>query len=229
MYQTKDHFKAKSLSALAILAVAMLLCFSPLAAHAASATLSVTTNQASFPAGNNTIQISGNVTPAPSVSGTYVGISIISPNGALSDANQFLVNPATGSYNGTFKTGGPTYTSSGIYTVKAVYDNSTASTTFQYGNSTSTSSSQSGTTIVSGTTTTTTVAESTTLTEGGTTTTVVSSGAGTTVTSIITSATTIVSNVTSNISNNTGLAIGAVAIVIAIIAAVMAIVAMRRK
>jgi hypothetical protein len=103
---------------------------------AAATNLTVQTNQPTYPVGLNTIIVSGNVTPPPNETNTWVAISILSPNGALVDANQFEVNPTTGAFNGAFVTGGPTYTGAGAYTVKAEYESINATAVFQYGNST---------------------------------------------------------------------------------------------
>jgi len=85
----------------------------PLMAFAASSTVTLTTNQSYYAAGS-TITVTGTVSPAPTSSGTSVAVSITAPNGAIADANQFLVSTA-GTYSGTFVTGGPTYVN-GTYT-----------------------------------------------------------------------------------------------------------------
>ncbi len=69
-----------------------------------------------------TMNVSGVVSPAPGVSGTYVAVSIASPNGSLSEAKQFVVATSTGSYNGSFILGGPEYTPNGDYTVSSNYE-----------------------------------------------------------------------------------------------------------
>lgn len=221
--------RRKTLTALLLFALAAILCFAPLTSHAASPTsVSIMTNQSSYPTGTETITVSGNVTPAPTVSGTYVAVSIIGPNGAMVDANQFAVSSATGAFNGTFVTGGPTYNLQGAYTIKAVYENASNSAMFQYGTSTTTSSSQSAgstTTITTGITTTETSQVQTTVTQPGPATTVTQTSQ---VETTVTSQSNVVTTVSSG-SSSTALAIGAVGVIIAVIAAVMAVMAMRRK
>jgi len=213
-----------------LFAILSLICLTPLASHAASSAVTIKTNQSSYPAGTETITVSGNVTPVPGQSGTFVAISITSPNGALTDANQFSVSPTTGAFNGTFTTGGPTYNVQGTYTIKAVYNNATASEIFQYGNTTTSSSSSQA----SGTATTTTVAVTTTVVSQVQTT--VTQAQATTVTQVQQQQTTVTSQVNyvttvsaSAGSSSTALAVGAVGVVIAIIASVLAVMAMRRK
>jgi len=216
--------------ALAVTGIGMFIAFLflvPLTAFAAS-TLTVTTDKTTYAVGA-TIKVSGTVTPAPGLSGTNVAVSIVTPSGSTADANQFTVNSATGAYNGTFVTGGPTYTPQGMYTIKAVYNGATASGTFQYGNATtSTSSSASGgvtTTII------TTIIESsvTTISQGGVTTTIVNNLPGTTVTSVVTSVTTTQINSTTSAPDSTGIAIGAVGLIVAIVAIILVVLLMRKK
>jgi len=202
----------------------------PLATFAAAPTVTITTDKTFYPSGTNTINVSGTVTPAPGVSGTYIAVSITAPNGGGSvDANEFAVNSATGAYSGTFVTGGPTYAAQGIYTITANYNGGTASATFQYGNST-TSSSQTGsgttTTIVQQFTTTVSnvVTSVTTVVQSAVTT--VSAVTATTVTQQVQTTTTVSASAT---TDSTALAIGAVGVIIAIIAAVLAVLAMRKK
>jgi hypothetical protein len=100
--------------------------------NATTYSVTVATNAPSYTRGE-TVGVNGTVSPAPTNSGTYVGISILEPNGETADANEFPVSVGTGQYNGSFVTGGPTFSSNGTYTVDANYNGSTASTTFQYG------------------------------------------------------------------------------------------------
>lgn len=222
-----DHLKAKTMSScLLFLAAIALLCLAPLTAHAATSSVTIQTDKSAYTAGTGTILVSGTVAPAPGISGTFVAISITSPNGTIADANQFVVNPSTGAYNGTFVTGGPTYGTQGTYTISANYNNAVASAQFQYGNVTTTSQSAAGsTTTTVGVTTTVTSAVQTTVTQNQATTTTLSQQEQTTVSS--TALTTITS--TQSSSDTTALAVGAVAVIIAILAAVMAVTAMRRK
>jgi hypothetical protein len=204
----------------------------PLAVFAAG-TVTITTDK-SFYAGTQTIHVSGIVTPAPTTSGTSVGITISGPNAATVDQNQFVVSTTNGAYNGTFVTGGPLYTAAGngTYTIAANYNGATSSAIFQYGNKTTTGGSGVSTTttvvIMS------TIVQQTTVTQAGvgTTTTVVQSNGGggtTTVAQTTTIATTVVSNVTSNVADSTALAVGAVGLIVGIIALIMAVLVMRKK
>jgi hypothetical protein len=203
----------------------------PLAVFAASSTVTITTDKTFYPSGTNTINVSGTVTPAPGVSGTFVAVSISAPNGGGSvDANEFAVNSATGAYSGSFVTGGPTYAAQGIYTITANYNGGTASATFQYGNTTSSTSQTGGgttTTIVQQFTTTVNnvVTSVTTVVQNAVTT--VSAVTATTVTQQVQTTTTV--SATGGGSDSTALAIGAVGVIIAIIAAVLAVLAMRKK
>ena len=131
----------------------LLLSLQPVAIAAATK-VTVQTNHPTYPVGLNTIVVSGNVTPPPNETNTWIAISILSPSGSMVDANQFEVTPKTGVFNGTFVTGGPTYTGPGDYTIKAEYDDINATAGFQYGGSlanqtsTSTSTAHSTSTIV---------------------------------------------------------------------------------
>jgi hypothetical protein len=215
---------------LAVAGIGMLIAFlflAPLASYAAAPTVTVSTDKAFYPQGTETITVSGTVSPAPTSSGSYIGVSITGPTGAQVDANEFAVS-TTGAYSGTFTTGGSTYTGPGVYTVTASYNGGTASATFQYGNTTT------STTAPSGVNTTTTVQVTTTVISVVSSVTTVYSSAVTTVSAVAQTTTTLVQAVTTTVSqtgggSGTAEAIGAVAIIIAIIAAVLAVLAMRKK
>jgi len=203
----------------------------PFAAFAAGS-VTVTTDKSSY-AGTATITVSGTVTPAPGVSGTSVAVKIAGPSGSTVDANQFLISASTGTYSGTFVTGGPSYASNGTYTITATAPSGASATaTFQYGSNVT--SSQTG-----GSTTTTVVEQiTTTVVQQGATTTVVQQGATTTVVQQAATTTTVVqqggtttvsSIITSATTDGTALAIGALGVIIAIVAIVMAVLAMRKK
>ena len=199
--------------ALLIAGLGMLIAFlflAPLVAHAQSPSVTITTDKSAY-AGTETITVSGTVSPAPGVSGTNVAVTILSPQGATVDANQFSVNSATGAYTGTFTTGGPLYNVNGTYTITVTAANgATASTSFQYG-------SGSG---VSGVGTTTTEFFSTTVTEQTT----VTQAQQTTVTQIQQTTVTV-----SYTGSDTGTIVGAVGVVIAIVAGALSVVALRKK
>jgi hypothetical protein len=197
----------------------------PLASFAAGS-VTLTTDKTAY-AGTVPIKVSGTVTPAPATSGTYIAISIASPSGQQVDANEFAVATGTGAYNGTFTTGGSSYSVNGTYTITANYQGATATSSFQYGSTTGSTVNGSATTII--TTIDSITTEVTTVSQGGLTTTVVNNLPGTTVTSIVTSATTVVSQITSTASDSTALAIGAVGLIIAIVAIVLAVLTMRKK
>ena len=78
------------------------------------------------------IFVGGLISPAPSVKGTYVAVSITGPTGKIVDANQFLVIANYGTFTGSFVTGGPLYSLSGTYTITANYNGAVASTVFSY-------------------------------------------------------------------------------------------------
>src|SRR5579872_4199768 len=222
-------YTRKSLAAAGIGMFIAFLFLAPLATYAASSTVTVTTDKTFYAAGTDTIHVSGTISPAPGVSGTFVAVSISGPNGAgVVDENEFAVNSATGAFNGTFVTGGPTYATQGIYSISANYNGATGSATFQYGNTTTGGSSQTGAT--------TTVFVDSTLTVSSvvTSVTTIVSSAVTTVSSVAQTTTTQVNDFTTTVSatgggDSTALAIGAVGVIIAIIAAVLAVLAMRKK
>jgi hypothetical protein len=199
----------------------------PMAAFAQSGSVTVTTDQPSYQPGA-TITVSGTVTPAPTASGTYVGISITTPTGVVADANEFEVAASTGAYSGTFQPGA-TYTPNGTYTVTAKYSTyPAATTTFMFGNTTSVSASQTGATTtvyVDSTLTVSSVVTSATTIFSSAATTV---SAATTTTVSAATTTTIVESASGG-GAGTAEAIGAVGVIIAIIAIVLAALAMRKK
>jgi hypothetical protein len=215
---------------LAVTGIGVLVAFlflAPLATAAASYTVTISSPTAgSFVPSGTPITVSGTVSPAPSSSGTYIGISIVQPNGQTADANEFAVAMSTGDFNGTF-TPGSSYAQNGTYSIDVNYAGATATVSFTYGSNSTSSSSQTGVTTTIENNFTTTISQGyTTTVSGATVTTVVSSA--TTITSVVNSITTVVSSVTSG-SSGTALAIGALGVIIAIIAAVLAVVAMRKK
>jgi len=217
-----DTRKALSVTGLGMLVAFLFLV--PLAAFAASSTVTV---NATYTAATNQVAVSGTVTPAPGVSGTNVAVEITSPTGVVVDANQFAVNSGTGAYSGTFVTGGPSYSVNGSYTVSANYNGGAASATFQYGTTATTTPASGTTTTVFFTTTVVNNIQTTvTLSGGQTTVTQVQQGGSTTVTSIIQQQTTVTQSYT---GSDTGTYVGIVGIIIAIIAIVLAVMTMRKK
>jgi hypothetical protein len=217
--------------ALFMAGVGMLLAFlllAPLAAHAASTTVTVSTDK-SYYAGTATVTVSGAVTPAPGVSGTNVAFSVVAPNGATVGAGQLAVGATTGAYSGTFVTGGTLYSVNGTYTVNVNYNGATASSTFQYGNVTT--SGGSGTTTTVMVTTTVIVNSATTTTVISNVQTTVTQQTQTTITQQFSSGTTTTIMATTTVSQtgtDTGTIVGAVGVVIAIVAGALAIVALRK-
>jgi len=217
---------------LAVTGIGMLVAFLflvPLTAFAAGSVTVSSPTAGSFVAPGSTITVSGTVSPAPSVSGTSIAVSIAAPNGQVVDANQFAVATGTGSFSGTFVTGGPTYSVNGLYTVNLDYNGATASVQVQYGNTTTSQASATGTTTTVQVTTTIVSVEQTTVTQQNnvqTTVTQVQQGATTTVMSTINAQTTVTQSYT---GSDTGVYVGAVGIIVAIIAIVLAVLAMRKK
>ncbi len=202
----------------------------PLAAFAATYTVTITSpSTGSFVAANSTITISGTVTPAPTLSGTNVAVSILEPNGQTATAAIFPVATSTGAYSGSIVTGGPNFAVNGTYRINVNYEGAPALITVTYGSNSTAPPSGVGTTTTVIVSSVTTIVSSvvTTVSETPVTTTIVSQGAG--VTTVVSSITTVVSSVTSTVSDSTALAIGAVGVIIAIIAAVLAVLAMRKK
>ena len=205
----------------------------PLAAFAASNaaatsyTITITSpTSGMYIAPDSTITVSGAVSPPPTANGTYIGVSVLEPNGQIATANEFPVALSTGDYSGSIATGGPNFATMGVYTIDVNYEGTPQSVTVMYGNVTSATAVASVTTIIQSTT----IIESTatTVTLPGTTTTIISS-TGTTVTSVVTSLSATTTNITTSVPDSTALAIGAVGVIIAIIAAVLAVLAMRKK
>jgi len=193
---------------------------------AAATKLTVQTNQSTYSVGLNTIIVSGNVTPPPHETNTWVAVSILSPSGAMVDANQFEVNPTTGAFNGTFVTGGPTYTGPGAYTVNADYESINATAGFKYGNSslsdqTTTSTNTTSSETIASTSTLTPTSSSTTSSQTSTTPTATStvSSNSTTSTSVETLSST--SHSTTSSSSSAALEIGPVTLVIVVALAVL--------
>lgn len=124
----------KTLRTIAAVIVAVALVFGPTIAFAAGETVTVSTSASTF-AGQSTIQVSGTVTPAPTVSNTAVVVTTKGPAGAV-DTGTAPVATGTGAYTYTFVTGGSTMWVSGTYTVNATYGgpggSGSATTTFSY-------------------------------------------------------------------------------------------------
>lgn len=215
--------------ALLMAGVGMLLAFlllAPLAAHAASSTITVSTDKSYYygPNGAATVSISGTVTPAPGVTGTNVAYTVVSPGGAQVIVGQTGVDATSGSYSATFVTGGTSSWVNGTYTVNVQYNGATASANFQYGN---VSSSQGGTGTTTTVMVTTTIVEQTTTTVNAQTTVTVNAQTTTTVNAQTT--TTVVQQTTVTAANSdTGLYVGIVGVVIAIIAGALSVMALRR-
>jgi hypothetical protein len=219
--------KGYTRKALAITGIGMFFTFlflAPLTAFAAT-TVTVKTDSSTYAAGA-TIHVSGTVSPAPTLTGTYVAVSITTPSGTTADANEFAVSTVNGSFSGTF-VGGPSYVPNGTYTLTATYNSVSATTTFTYG--TAPTTSQTGgsttTTIVEQTTVTQVVSSLTTVVQQQITT--VSAQTATTVTQQFSTTVTQVS--TSTVTDSTALAVGAVGLIIAIVAIILAVLTMRKK
>jgi hypothetical protein len=218
---------------LLVTGVGMFIAFLLLAPFAGFAAGSVTikTDKNVYPSGTNVIHITGNVTPPPASSGTFVAVSITGPTGGTVDANQFAVS-TSGSYNGTFTTGGPSYASVGTYTISANYNGATASALIQYGNaSSSTTGGSNGTTttIFSIVTSIISTAVTTTIVQSPVTTTIVSQGSPGVTTTVVNNVQTTTTVSATGGSDSTALAVGAVGLIIAIIAIVLAVMTMRKK
>jgi hypothetical protein len=121
---------SRNLIVVTILAVLVLSSIQFFSHSFSAGSVSIATDKSSY-AGTATITVTGTVSPAPGSPGTNIAVTITGPTGATVDANQFAVS-ATGTYSGTFTTGGPNYAGSGTYTASANYNGATASTLFQY-------------------------------------------------------------------------------------------------
>lgn len=107
-----------TLRTIATVLAAAFLVLGPVAAFGAGETVTVSTDHPSY-SGMANIQISGTVTPAPSVSNTAVVVTTTGPMGAV-DTGEAPVATSTGAYNFVVVSGGPSWTS-GTYTVNATY------------------------------------------------------------------------------------------------------------
>ena len=157
----------KSLAILGFVLATAFLLAAPVSALAY--TVTVATSSRSY-ASNATIQITGQVSPAPGP-GTVITIRIFNQNGALVTADEVTVNGTTGSYSGETVAGGSSNWVDGNYVVNATWGaygpTIFAITTFSWSStatSTSTTSTTSSTTSTSSSTSATTSSTSTTLT-----------------------------------------------------------------
>ena len=148
------------MSAVGMIALALLLSTSPLAAVAAGAVVTVKTDQSSY-SGAQALLVSGTVSPTPSGNNAFVVISVKGPGGAQVLYNEGAVSLTNGSFSLRFVTGGPNW-AAGTYVINATfapYGSSLtgwATTTFIYSPSETTTSS-----IASSTSTTTSSTSST--------------------------------------------------------------------
>ena len=149
----------KTLRTIAAVLVAAVMVLGPTVAFAA-ATVTVSTNATSY-AGLNPIQVTGTVSPAPTVSNTAVVITTMGPAGAV-DVGTAIVATGTGAYSYGMVPGGSTMWVTGTYTVNATYGgpsgSGSATATFTYSSSGTT---QSVTTTTVTTTVTTAVSTAT--------------------------------------------------------------------
>jgi hypothetical protein len=122
----------KTLRTIAAVMIAVALVFGPTMAFAAGETVTVSTNASYF--GQSTIQVTGTVTPAPTVSSTAVVVTTRGPAGAV-DTGPAVVATGTGAYTYVFVSGSQLWVT-GTYTVNATYGGpggtGSAITTFTY-------------------------------------------------------------------------------------------------
>ena len=159
------NLKKTSIS-VTVLAITLILAISvPLFSFAATTTVTVQTNYATYPGVAGTpVAISGTISPAPGTSGYSVTLEVNTTQGLLA-VYSASVNGASGAYSYTMTTG---YAANGwitgTYIITAVYATSangptyTGQTTFQYGSATtSTTTTSTASSSATATTVTTTV------------------------------------------------------------------------
>src|SRR5882762_9002468 len=124
----------KTLRTIAAVLLSAFLVFGPTLAFAAGETVTATPNASSY-SGQATIQISGTVTPAPTISSTAVVVTTKGPAGVV-DTGTANVFTGTGAYTYTFVSGGSANWVTGTYVVNATYGgpggSGSATTTFTY-------------------------------------------------------------------------------------------------
>ena len=121
----------KTLRTIAAIVVAFVLVFGPTVAFAAT-TITATANATSY-SGQQNIQISGTVSPAPSSASSAVVVTTKGPAGVV-DTGEAAVATGTGTYTYPYVSGGSVGWVSGTYTVNATwgFGGVTASTTTTY-------------------------------------------------------------------------------------------------
>jgi len=214
----------------------------PLFSFAATSTVTVQTNYATYPGVAGTpVAISGAVSPAPGTSGYAVTLEINTTQGLLA-VYSASVNSASGAYSYTMTTG---YAANGwingTYVITAVYATSPngptykGSTTFQYGSTTTSTATSTNPTTTSATATTVTTTVTSTL---STTTTQTATSSitvtGPTVTNTVptTVSTTVTGPTvtsTTTVSSATWLYVGIAGILVAVIVGAGAAVMMMRR
>jgi len=123
----------KTLRTIAAVLVAAFLVFGPAMAFAQGETVTVQTNASSY-SGTTGIQVSGTVSPAPSVSNTAVAITTTGPAGVV-DIGEANVATSTGQFQYTIVPGSTMWVT-GTYTINATYGGpggtGSATTKFSY-------------------------------------------------------------------------------------------------
>ncbi len=109
----------KTLRTIAAVILAAVMVLGPTLAFAAGETVTVATNASSY-AGQQTIQVTGTVTPAPAGSGSAVVVTTKGPAGVV-DTGTANVATGTGSWAYTFVSGGSASWVTGNYVVNATY------------------------------------------------------------------------------------------------------------
>jgi hypothetical protein len=150
----------KTLRTIAAILVAVALVFGPTIAFAAGEAVTISTNASSY-SGQATIQVTGTVTPPPSVTNTAVVVTTKGSSGVV-DTGTAIVATGSGDYTYVFVAGSPMWVT-GTYTVNATYGGpggtGSATTTFGYQ-----AAGQGGVVTVTTTTTVTTAVSTATVT-----------------------------------------------------------------
>jgi len=123
----------KTIRTIATVLLAAFMVLGPLAASAAGATMTLTTDKPTY-SGSQAITISGTISPTPSVASNVV-LTTTGPMGAV-DINSVPVSTSTGAFTYTYTAGGNAGWVSGTYTVNGTWgasgNTATTTTTFIY-------------------------------------------------------------------------------------------------
>ncbi|HUI00844.1 MAG TPA: hypothetical protein VLX56_04360 [Nitrososphaerales archaeon] len=124
----------KTIRTISAIALAAFLVLGPALASGATRSMTIATNNPSY-AGQQTISVTGTISPAPTIANTAVVVTTKGPAGAV-DIGEAAVAVGTGTFNYVFVSGGSAMWTTGTYTVNGTWggqgDTASAITTFTY-------------------------------------------------------------------------------------------------